>query len=156
VPNALGSFGVKIRMFVSLCASLQNAGQRPLLDEGSSPGSPGMTRTLDQLGRLADDGCCTWLYRYFCRPELLLPCYSNQRTRLISAQLGGRLTSPELVLWIRTDRLDIRCRSFNPKVPGSRPGRPTKDSRKTGLPERAHFVRDTGDSYVIREDLLSD
>jgi len=58
-------------------------------------------------------------------PELLLPCYSNQWTGLFSAELGGRLISPEQDLWIRADRLDSRYRSFNPKVPGSRPGRPT-------------------------------
>ena len=33
--------------------------------------------------------------------------------------------SPEQGLWIRADRLDSRYRSLNPKVPGSRPGRPT-------------------------------
>ena len=58
-------------------------------------------------------------------PELLLLCYSNQWTGLFSAEVGGRLISPEQDLWIRPDRLDSRYRSFNPKVPGSRPGRPT-------------------------------
>ena len=47
----------------------------------------------------------------------------------MSAELGGRLSSPELVLWTRADFLDSRCRSFDPRVPGSRPGRPTRNDR---------------------------
>jgi hypothetical protein len=137
VPNALGSFGVKIRTFVSLCATLQNAGQRPLLDEGSSPGSPGMTRSARATGRRRLLHLTTPKFLSAGVATALLFTSADQ----VDLSPTGRTTDlTELVLWIRTDRLDIRCRSFNPMPPrsGSTPrGRHNGDRGHRAAPPRS-------------------